>query len=497
MNTQNALQQVKDIVNRLRYYEYIDCVLDWDYWTSLPVGSKDYAGRVGAYFQSSAVRDLLSKENKALAAYCRDLDLCTLDDYQRGAVRFFLKSYDDATKVSPQLKEELAEFSRCSQVLWSECQKKADWVGFCANVQKMFDLKTRVAEAINPLRAPYDVLIGETDAGMDSEIVGCLFSALRDKLIDLLAQARRAASPSAVSLAAITAPMDVRKKLIYMAAERTGFDFGKAAIRQGQHPLCLVVGPKDVRLTLNYDLPLFGTTNTLHECGHGMYGYSSSEQAAAWGLWGAVWGGFNESQARFNENIIGKSREFWIQLYPEYCREIPALSKFTFDEFYTSLIHPQPSTCRMIADELTYTLHIIIRFELERDVFAGKLTVNELEDAWNDKYQRYLGVCPSNPREGILQDIHWASGHVGYFQSYALGDMYAAQIKAKLMQAVPDAFSRLANGDGSAINKWLQQNVWQYGMTYTPEELIVKATGAPLSAQHLIDHLTDRYLPNK
>lgn len=259
-------------------------------------------------------------------------------------------------------------------------------------------------------------------------------------------------------------------------------------------------GNADIRIALQHilDKPLTGGTHT-ERIGHENRSLNGTKffnlnQADAFPK--AIYDR-DGSHHLFNENIIGKSREFWMQLYPEYCREIPALSKFTFDEFYTSLIHPQPSTCRMVADELTYTLHIIIRFELERDVFAGKLTVNELEDAWNDKYQRYLGVCPSSPREGILQDIHWASGHVGYFQSYALGDMYAAQIKAKLMQAVPDAFSRLANGDGSTINKWLQQNVWQYGMTYTPEELIVKATGAPLSAQHLIDHLTDRYLPNK
>ena len=147
----------------------------------------------------------------------------------------------------------------------------------------------------------------------------------------------------------------------------------------------------------------------------------------------------------------------------------------------------------MSADELTYNLHIIIRFELERDFFAGRLNINDFEEAWNSKYKEYLGVQPDNACEGILQDVHWASGHVGYFQSYALGDMYAAQIRSALLTEVPDAFSALSQGDVSKIHHWLVQHIWQYGATYTPGELIVKATGQPLRADCLIDYLKSKY----
>ena len=258
--------------------------------------------------------------------------------------------------------------------------------------------------------------------------------------------------------------------------------------------MCTVCGPRDVRLSLNDELGFFGTISTLHECGHGMYGYSSSDSAVEWGLWGGVWGGLNEGQARFNENMIGKSRAFWQHLYPLYQQEIPELRAFSLDDFYSSLIAVSPGASRLAADELTYNLHIIIRFELERDFFAGRLGIDDFEQAWNGKYEEYLGVRPQNAREGILQDVHWASGHVGYFQSYALGDMYAAQIRAALLADIPDAFSALAQGDSSKIHNWLVQRLWQYGTAYTPGELIVKATGRPLAADCLVAYLKEKYL---
>ena len=493
MKIQQAMKQVRETASMLRYYECVDSVMDWDYWNHLPAEARTYAGRVSRFLQGRAQAELLQPQTARLVDWCRDLDPSLLDDdYQRGAVRFLVKSYDDAAKIPSELKEELSDFSRASQAQWLECRKASDWNAFKPNVQKMFSLKAKIAERIDPTRAPYDVLIGETDAGMDSADVGRLFAQLKEGILDVLAS-RKGCEPVSGSLSAIQPPNEIRKKLTKIAAEATGFDFSKACICERQHPVCNVSGPRDVRLSLNFRLPLFGTVSTLHECGHGMYGYSSNDCAIEWGLWGGVWGGLNESQARFNENMIGKSREFWQYLYPIYCHEIKELQSVDPELFYLWLTAVSPGVNRLSADELTYNLHIIIRFELECDFFAGRLNIDDFEEAWNSKYKECLGVQPANASEGILQDVHWASGHVGYFQSYALGDMYAAQIRSALLTEVPDAFSALSQGDVSKIHHWLEQHIWQYGATYTPGELIVKATGQPLRADCLIDYLKSKY----
>ena len=489
------LNNVKEIMNIQRYYRSVSGVMFWDFWNDLPTASRPYMNDAGNFFRREAHNHLISDETKKTVEFFRDFDRGLLDDdYQRGAVRALIQDYDRAVQIPIELGIELGNFCRDSQMFWQECNKKADWKAFKPNVQKMFDLQKRVADAIDPHRPTYEILVDRVDEGMSVPHMASLFSQLRDGITDILGQVRDKHAHISTAPLKIKPPMNVRHELAHKAARAVGFDFEKGVLGERMHPVCSTVGPRDSRPTTNYDFDLFGVISTMHECGHGMYGYSSNEQAVEWGLWGGRSGGMHESQSRFTENMIGKSRQFWQYLYPIFQSAIPELEAYSLDDFYNALIRTEPSLRRITADELTYNLHLIIRFELEKDYFEGKITVDDLEELWNQKYEDYLGVRPKNAREGVLQDVHWSSGHVGYFQSYTLGDLYGSQLRAKMLEAIPDAYAQIAKGDVSAVNGWMVENFRQYGLTYTPNELILKATGEKLDAKYCIAYLREKYL---
>jgi len=491
----DQLKIVKKTLNIQRYYESVGGVMSWDFWNDLPIQSRPYMNDVGNFIKAEAQKHLLDDETKKAVNFFRDFDLTTLeDDYQRGAVQNLTRRYDKATKVPIELSIEISNFCRDSQMFWQDCNKKSDWQAFKPNVQKMFDLKSRVAEAINPDAPSYDVLVNEVDVGMSTDRIQKLFAQLKDGIVDILGKVQDKHADIDTSPLKVLPPMEVRRELAHKAALAVGFDFEKGTSGIMMHPMCGTTGPRDARPNTNYDFDLFGTISMMHECGHGMYGYSSNDQAVEWGLWGGLMGGFHESQSRFTENIIGKSRQFWQHLYPTFQQAVPELRQYDLDAFHKAIIKAQPSLRRVTADELTYNLHLIIRFELEKAYFDGKIKVEQLEELWNDKYEEYMGIRPPNAREGVLQDVHWSSGHVGYFQSYTLGDLYGAQLRAKLLGDIPDAYVHVANGNVAVMNDWLIKKVRQFGMTYTPNDLIVRATGEELDAKYCIAYLKEKYL---
>ena len=202
----------------------------------------------------------------------------------------------------------------------------------------------------------------------------------------------------------------------------------------------------------------------------------------------------HESQSKFYENMVGRTKEFWTAFYPKLQEKIPKYRDVKLDDLLSALNKLIPGTNRLNADELTVDLHIILRYELERDYFEGKVTADTMDQAWNTKYKEYLGVEPKTHAEGVLQDVHWASGYIGYFQGYTLGEIYAALMRHKMLEDCPDAYEKLAQGDISVINQWLKEHVHQYGQTYSARETLIKATGEDVNIQYYIDYLRDKFL---
>jgi carboxypeptidase Taq len=275
-----------------------------------------------------------------------------------------------------------------------------------------------------------------------------------------------------------------------------GYDFEAGRLDASEHPFATGLNPGDVRITTKYkpnDIA-FALFSTIHECGHALYEQNLGTELIGTSLCTGASMGIHESQSRFWEIYIGSSLPFWQKYYGDLQRLFPEqLEGITVEHFYKAINQAQPSLIRIEADELTYNLHIMIRYELEKGLIGGDIQVADLPRLWNEKYKQYLGITPSNDAEGVLQDVHWAGGAFGYFPSYSLGNMYGAQMIHALRELMPQLDTLVTQGILEPIKGWLVHNVHQYGKLLTPEEIIVHATGEPLNPAYLINHLKNKY----
>lgn len=286
-----------------------------------------------------------------------------------------------------------------------------------------------------------------------------------------------------------------QKKVSNYLAEYLGFDFNKGVISESTHPFTLTVNNDDVRITTRYieELPLSSIFSTIHETGHAIYEQGISNDLKETILADGTSMAIHESQSRFYENIIGRSKTFWIKIYENLKNEYKFLENISIEEFYKGINSVQPSLIRVEADELTYSLHIMIRYEIERGIFDGKYEIKDLPKIWNEKMKEYLGIGPKNDGEGVLQDVHWSCGLIGYFPSYALGNAYSAQIYNKMKEEL-NIEKILLDGDMEKIKCWLHKKIHQYGKLKTPKELIEEITGEDLNPKYYIDYLKEKYL---
>ncbi len=435
MATKEQMEKVKDIVVKLRYLECMDNIIYYDRWNNCPKDGFDYEGKVGAYLTELSNEKLTSKETKELVESLEG-ETAFDSDTDKGMVRYLIGKDEK----------------------------------------------------------PYQVLVNRFDKDYRLEEIDAILAKIKDAVCEILNAVREEQSKIDDSILECEADHDTVLRIVKKAQEILGLDKDKSTLFEIHHPVCVCTGPRDSRPSTNCDELIHAILAVVHETGHGLYNYNANDEVAESGLWGGIEGAMHESQSRFYENHVGRTREFWENLYPYLQKEVPKYKEISLDTFLAALNKVKPGLIRLKADELTNTLHIIIRYEIEKEYFDGKLTVDTIEEAWNRKYQEYLGFTPKNHQEGILQDVHWASGCVGYFQGYALGDAYAAQFAHKLLADCPDAFEKLGKGDSSVIGNWLKEHIHQYGQTYSAREMLKKATGEELNTGYYIEYLKEKYL---
>lgn len=444
-------------------------------------------------------------------------------------VRELRRGYNRLTRLPRALVEELARAASLAQQAWVEARAAADFSGFRPHLETIIRLKREESTCLTaggsavsgggaPYESPYDPLLDEYEPGARAAPLTALFERLRRELVPLAAEAAEAArarlSAGAKSAAhnnnkdAIDPiltreyPVDRQKLFGEMAAAAVGFDFRRGRLDVTAHPFCTGIGPGDVRITTRYDARQFSDAffGILHEVGHGLYEQGLDPARFGTPLGEAVSLGVHESQSRLWENLVGRSRAFWKHWFPSAQRIFPqALHDVSLDRFHAAVNHVVPSLIRVQADEATYNLHILIRFELEQALLAGDLPVGDLPGAWNAKYRETLGVEPSNDAEGCLQDVHWSAGLFGYFPTYTLGNLYAAQLFERAdadLGGLDDAFAR---GDYAGLLGWLRDRIHRHGKRYAPADLIERAAGAPLDHRPFIAALRRKYgeLPQK
>ncbi|MGD6853233.1 MAG: carboxypeptidase M32 [Candidatus Bathyarchaeia archaeon] len=411
------------------------------------------------------------------------------------------KNYREQTVLPERLVGELAMQEAITVNAWKKAKARKDFNLYKADLQKLFDLSMEAAEIlmkVKGVKTPYEALIDNFEPQMSAESITKTFTTLLTGLKPLISKIEAAQTKTGTTPLNQTVPIEKQRRITQLITQTLGYDTASpmagGRVDETEHPFTTGYYD-DVRITTHYYPNNFASSlfSVLHEAGHAIYEQNLPEKWMYQPVGSTCSYGIHESQSRFYENLIGRSLEFWMGFLPKVKQTAPSLSDLQLDSFIRAVNRVECSKIRIEADEVTYNIHIIIRFELERDLFAGKIKIDELPAVWNQKYADYLGVEVENDAEGVMQDTHWASGLYGYFPSYALGNIYDGQINAALNRALPNWRSQLCEGKFGEINLWLKENIHSRGNLYDPEELIQLATGTGLDSAPFLDYLNWKY----
>jgi len=492
---QQHLAQISAINDQFRYYKTVESLFEQDQWSALPAEGGAYRQQAAAHIAQQKAALFGTGEARKAAEYFAGADLDSVEDeVERGLIRTFLFRYRSAVRTPAGLTRQYSLLRADTMNAWRLAREKKDFQIFRPWLEQVFDLKKQIALAIDPDTPAFDTLVGLTDEGTRCEELDREFGVLARGLRGLLDRIQ--ASPVKPDASLLEAEEDPARMEAF--AQRLARESGLSASRSSfdnrvVHGFTSFMGPRDARISTPRHGGFHLIFTYLHEAGHAMYATGGSDRVNAANMWGGIEGGFHEAMSRFNENMVGRSRAYWEFYYPQVQQEFPAFRDIPLEQFYLAMNRVQPSVKRISADEVTYSLHVILRYELERDYFSGRLAAEDIEDRWNELSRQYLGLCPANAAEGVLQDMHWAGDYIGYFQSYALGNLYGGQLLEAVRRDLPDLDSQLARGSFDGLNAWLDRNVRQYGCCYTAGELAEKITGRRLDARAFLRYLEEKY----
>jgi carboxypeptidase Taq len=474
-------------------------VLGWDQQTYMPTKGAALRGEQMAFLAALAHEKFTDPKVGELLGEVERSELVKEPDADAAAnVREWRRAYDRATKIPPALVAELARVTTAAQQAWQKAKGKNDFPTFRPHLEKVVDLKRQEAAAVGFKDHPYDALVDEFEPGTTVAELKTLFADLTRELVPLIRAIGESPKKPDRSVLERDYPVDRQKLFAESAAVAFGFDFAAGRLDTTAHPFCSGFGPGDCRITTRYNPRFFSESffGVLHETGHALYEQNLPAEHFGTPLGSACSFGIHESQSRLWENQVGRGRPFWDHFFPRLRQAFPAtLADVALDDFTFAVNDVRPSLVRVEADEATYNLHIALRFELELALLSGDLTVAELPDAWNVRFADLFGLRVPDDSRGCLQDIHWSFGGIGYFPTYTLGNLYAAQLmsgakRALGAEALADDFRR---GEFGRLKAWLVQNIHGHGQRYRANELCRRATGLPLSPKPFLDYLKEKF----
>lgn len=476
----------------------VSAVLGWDEQTYMPHGGAEHranqlgmlAGMVHEHATAPRLGELL--QQLAGSEYTQDPD-----SPEAANIREAQRDYTRATKLPRRLVEELSRVTTLGQHAWVEARKKSDFAQFQPWLEKIVKLKREEAETVGyGAGVPYDALLDEFEPGATAADIVALFTPLRDALVPLIAQIRDSGKVAPIEILERNYPIEAQRSFSRYASQKIGFSYEEGRLDEAAHPFCSGFGPGDCRLTTRYNFHHFPSAffGTLHESGHGIYEQGLPKAAFGTPLGSATSLGIHESQSRLWENFVGRGRAFWKYFYPTaQAIFAESLGPTKFEDFYWAINDVRPSFIRVEADEATYNLHIMLRFEIEQPLVAGTLQPADVPAVWNETFTRYFGITPPNDAQGCLQDIHWSFGGIGYFPTYTLGNMYAAQFFEAAQRDISDLNGKLASGDYVPLKEWLNTKIHIHGKRYRAQRLAEQVTGHKLSHEPLVNHLRSKY----
>jgi carboxypeptidase Taq len=495
------LEKTKDIT----VLSTTQSIIHWDMETMMPPNAVE---------QRSLQLELLSrighqmstnpKIGKLLQQIQTALQYSELSEVERRNVYLINKGYLEQTSLPERLVAEMAKQETVTVNAWKRAKAKKDYCLIKSELKKLFELSRQTAEIlmeIKQVKTPYEALIDQFEPKMTVQKITETFDELQRGLCPLLNKLQEADNSLATKILHQPVAVEAQRQISQLITQTLGYDTASPSangrIDETEHPFTSGSG-QDVRITTHYYVKDYTNSifSVLHEAGHALYELNVNSEWRYQPIGGTCSYGIHESQSRFYENIIGRSKEFWMSFLPKLQENIPVLTDTRLEDFVHAINRVERSKIRIKADEITYNLHIIIRYELERDLFGDKISIDELPQAWNEKYKKYMGVEIENDAEGVMQDTHWYSGLYGYFPSYALGNIYSGQITNALTDALPNWRNQLVDGNLKEINNWLKKHIHQPSNLYDPEDLIKKATGKNLDPQPFIQYLQNKYRKN-
>lgn len=489
MNTYDRLLRVMNTVADLGA---AGAILGWDQETYMPDGSVSGRANQLSTISSLIHHHVTCDETKALVGEIRH-EMDSLTEQQRRIVKTFIRDHEMATKLPVELVEEMSHTAAMAQDAWKRARASSDFSIFKPLLEKTVELKRKEASLLGAAAHPYDNLLDQYEPGLTVAAITPVFERLRQGTVDLLSKIGSAQDSVSDAVLYKNYGTDAQLELAQEIISKLGFSFSTGRVDLSAHPFCTNFGKHDVRLTTRireHDLRscLFGL---IHEAGHGMYEQGIGEIFERTPAGQGASMGIHESQSLFWENVIARSEEFWHWAFPALQSRFPdQVAGLTPRDFFRAINKMQPSLNRVESDELTYNLHIILRFEIERDLIGGVIEVSDVPTVWNDKMKASLGVVPPNDAEGCLQDVHWSFGGIGYFPSYTLGKLYAAMEWNAMQEQMPDVKQQIRRGEFGNILAWLRSNIHAAGRSETPAEIVQRVCGRALTEQDFLAYVS-------
>ncbi|KPL01055.1 MAG: peptidase M32 [candidate division Zixibacteria bacterium SM23_73_3] len=496
-DSKKAYERLLNLSKEIHLLDSSMSVLDWDQKTYIPKEGVRNRGNQLALLAGISHQRSTSPE---IGDLLKQLEGSSLesgpDSFEAANIREIKHSYEKLVKIPKSLVEELTRITTVAHEVWAEARKKSDFSIFLPYLEKIIKLKHQQAEAVGYEKHPYDALLDDFEPGATIEKVAKVFADFRQELVDLVKAISHSGKRPDTAILERDYPVDRQNRFGREAASAIGYDFEKGRLDVTVHPFCTGIGPGDVRITTRYNPNHFGQAffGILHEAGHGIYEQGLDPERYGTPGGDAVSLGIHESQSRMWENLVGRSKPFWKYFFPKAQKVYPkALGDVKFEDFYFAINEAKLSFIRVEADEVTYNLHILVRFEIEQAFFSGDLSPKDIPGAWNEKFKNYFGLVPPDDAQGCLQDVHWSSGYFGYFPTYSLGNLYSAQFFDQAKKELGDLDQQFAKGEFGKLKEWLQEKIHRQGQRYRAEKLVEVVTGKPLSHRPLMDYLKAKY----
>jgi carboxypeptidase Taq len=496
MNPETNLTQLESILNEYTDLTRSISLLRWDQETNTPAGGAEARGHQLATLTLIAHKKFTSPEVgqllEDLTPYVSELEP---DSDHARLIQVTRRLFERRSKVPASLMAAIAKAGSQAQPVWVKSREEANFPAFQPHLETLIELRRQYAECFRPYDHIYDPLLDLFEPGLKTADVQAIFSDLRPQQVELI---RAISQRPQVDDSFLHQPFEENKQWDFGVEVITkyGFDWRRGRQDQSTHPFTQGFGIGDVRITTRFLPDYFSSAffSTAHESGHGIYAQGVDPDLARTPLDNGASLAIHESQSRLYENIIGRSKYFWSHFFPRLQDYFPGqFNQVSLNDFYKAINKVEPSLIRVEADEATYNLHIMLRLELEIALIEGSLQVKDLPEVWNSGMQKYLGVTPPNDSLGVLQDIHWSQGSVGYFSTYALGNLISAQLWERVQEDIPDLLEQIQRGEFEALTEWMRDKIHRHGAKYEPQVLVQRVTGNKIDPGPYVRYLTDKY----